>query len=395
MINKHRQPWWLVCGLMISTVAQAEPVQADTLHVHGFLAQGVTQAKNSNAINNDGDVSLALTELGVNAKWELFPRLKLSGQVVYLNGGNRYPEGARLDYLFVDLSIIDDFDHQLSLYLGRYKNQHWLFSSTRDVPFTRPSIILPQSIYYDAFRDIAVASDGTAVKGYMQFAAGELEYNWSLGATDVTIAQAKTLLSPAVTGKVNQKYVHQASMFWQGLGSQAVYGLSFLDSKFSYTQGEFDFFASGDVTIQRLMLNWRFQAEKWELAAELMQERTEQDGFYFPTFQRTQTGFGGYLFGRYRFDNKLTALISLDYLTQDNDDKRGSNLPANGIPEHFGYQQSVMLGASYDLANNLRVQAEHHWVDGTGRLSPALVPDVARNQQRYWQVWALQLMYWF
>jgi len=390
MTNNERLLVLVTPLLLFVTAAQAEPIS-----VHGFLAQGITQARGSNAINDDGDLSTALTELGINAKWNIYSRLKLSGQLVYLNGGNRYAEGARLDYLFMDMSLVDNFDHQLNLYLGRYKNQHWLYSSTRDVPFTRPSIILPQSVYYDAFRDIAVASDGVAIKGYLQHSAGELEYNWSIGATDITSAQSRTLLSPAIQGKAKQKYVHQASLFWQAAGSQATYGISLLDSDFRYAPGDFDYFAPGEVSLQRVMFNWRYQAEKWELAAELMQERMSIVGFYQPDFQRTQTGLGGYLLARYRFAGKLSASLAIDYLTQNKDDKRGAQLPASGIPAHFGYQQSVMLGATYALADNWQLQAEHHWVDGTGRLSPSLVPDLELNNQRYWQVWALQLTYWF
>lgn len=369
--------------------------QADTVTVHGFIAQGLTQAKGSNAVNDDGKVSTALTELGVNASWAISSRLKLSGQLVYLNGGNRYPEGGRLDYLFLDISVLDDFDHQLSLYLGRYKNQHWLYSSTRDVPFTRPSIILPQSIYYDAFRDIAVASDGVAVKGYIQRHSGELEYNWSLGATRITNAQSQILLSPLVQGQAKQKFVHQASLFWQSVGSQATYGVSLLDSDFTYGAAALDFFSDAELTVQRFMVTWRYQAEKWQLAAELMQERLSIRGFYQPAFQRDQKGQGGYLLGRYQLSAKLSALITFDYLTQNKDDKRGSSLPEIGIPAYFGYQQSIMFGVNYAFAHNWQWQAEHHWVDGTGRLSPSLIPDLALNNQRYWQVWALQLTYRF
>lgn len=390
MTNNKRLLVLVTPLLLFVTAAQAEPVS-----VHGFLAQGITQANGSNAINDDGDLSTALTELGINAKWNIYSRLKLSGQLVYLNGGNRYPEGVRLDYLFMDISLIDNFDHQLNLYLGRYKNQHWLYSSTRDVPFTRPSIILPQSVYYDAFRDIAVASDGVAIKGYIQQSIGELEYNWSIGATSITSAQSKILLSPAAYGKAKQEFVHQASVFWQGAGSQATYGLSFLDSNFSYAPTEYDLFYRGDVTVQRVMFNWRYQAEMWELAAELMQERMSINGFYQPELQRSQVGLGGYLLARYRFNGKLSGVLAVDYLTQNKDDKRGSQLPSGGVPAHFGYQQSAMLGASYTLASNWQLQAEHHWVDGTGRLSPSLIPDLKLNNQRYWQVWALQLTYWF
>lgn len=98
MTNNKRLLVLVTPLLLFVTAAQAEPVS-----VHGFLAQGITQANGSNAINDDGDLSTALTELGINAKWNIYSRLKLSGQLVYLNGGNRYPEGVRLDYLFMDI----------------------------------------------------------------------------------------------------------------------------------------------------------------------------------------------------------------------------------------------------------------------------------------------------
>ncbi|WP_333609050.1 hypothetical protein [Arsukibacterium sp.] len=387
--------WYFTSVLSLLTSLSSLAVAAESFSWHGFVAQGVTQAKDSNAINDEGEVSLALTEVGLNGQWTLNSKWRLAGQVVYLNGGNRYPEGARLDYLFIDWSLLDNFDHQLNLFIGRYKNQHWLYSSTRDVPFTRPAIILPQSIYYDAFRDIAVASDGVAVKGYRQFTKGELEYNWSMGATNISQAQSRLLLSPLVNGKTSQKYVQQASVFWQGAGSQMSWGMSVLDSEFSYRAADLDFFTDADVTVQRVMLNWQYQQELWQLAAELSQERVQLNGFFSPTFSNNQFGVGGYLMGRYRLTEQLNVLAVLDYQANNKDDKRGSQLPQQGVPAYFGYQQSMMLGGSYQLAPRWRLQAEHHWVDGTGRLSPSIIPDVQNNRDRYWQLWAVQLMYWF
>lgn len=384
-----------VTVLSVSSLLLSGSLAASDLDWHGFVAQGLVQAADSNAVNNSGNASAALTELGLNAKWQRYDKFKIAGQVVYLNGGNRYPEGVRLDYLFADISVIDRFDHQLNLYLGRYKNQHWLYSSTRDVPFTRPSIILPQSVYYDVFRDIAVASDGIAVKGYRQHQYGELEYNWSFGATSISDAQGQLLLGPLIRGRARQKYVHQASVFWQPADSQATYGISLLDSEFEYKPAESDLFSSGDMTVQRVMLNWRYQLENWELAAEVTQERLSINGFYQSGFAQTQFGWGGYVLARYRFLHGLTAIASVDYYTRDKDDRHGSNLQTAGIPAHFGYQHTLMLGLSYDFATRWRLQAEQHWVEGTGRLSPSLMPDLALNNQRHWQVWALQLMYWF
>ena len=131
---------------------------------HGFAAQGVIDVSGSDFVNNDGSLSPKLTELGINGSYQLSSNLRLAGQVVYLNGGNRYEEGVRVDYALLDWSAYESANWQANIYLGRFKNNHWLYSSPRDIPFARPSIILPQSVYFDGFRDIAVGGDGAAIK---------------------------------------------------------------------------------------------------------------------------------------------------------------------------------------------------------------------------------------
>jgi hypothetical protein len=56
---------------------------------------------------------------------------------------------------------------------------------------------------------------------------------------------------------------------------------------------------------------------------------------------------------------------------------------------------TVTLGASWDTSSNTRIQAEFHRVKGASRLAPIFAPDVMVNDQQYWNMWALQFMYWF
>jgi hypothetical protein len=44
--------------------------------------------------------------------------------------------------------------------VGRIKTAYGLYNTTRDVPFTRPSIVLPQSIYFERTRNLTVSADG-------------------------------------------------------------------------------------------------------------------------------------------------------------------------------------------------------------------------------------------
>ncbi|SEA45875.1 hypothetical protein SAMN04488051_103290 [Alkalimonas amylolytica] len=376
----------------------ALPSQANEWQWHGFLAQGVIQADKSNFINRSGEPSLALTELGLNGALQLQPNLRVAGQVVYLDGGNRYPDGLKLDYLFVDWALVNQLDWRLNVYAGRFKNQHWIYSSTRDVPLTRPSIVLPQSVYFDTFRDIAVSSDGLALKASVDTTAGHLELNWSLGATPLSDKQTRLLLGEQVQGKSRQKYVHQASLFWQPEFSNWTLGISLLDSEFSYRSAAEAPFLDADFVVQRVMFNAQYLQERWQLVAEVFQERMDTSGFFAPDFEVQQFGQGGYVQGLYQVSPGFRLNATLDYFVANKDDRRGKNLEQSSqgsIPAYFGYQHSFSLAASKDLAPRVRVQLEHHWMEGTGRLAPGVLPDLVTNQDRYWQLWALQLMYWF
>ena len=110
---------------MALTILCSGAVLAESeLSWQGFVAQGLIQAPDSGFVNDDGELSAELTEIGVNGRYSLSPSWHLAGQLVYLDGGNRYPTGARLDYLFLDWAFYNNSDWQANLYLGRVKNQH-------------------------------------------------------------------------------------------------------------------------------------------------------------------------------------------------------------------------------------------------------------------------------
>lgn len=385
--------YWLIGFSLLSASTLAE----DGVW-HGFISQGLIQAQESNFVNNDGDVSWQLTELGVNSVYKLHSDVKIAGQLMYLDGGNRYVDGVRIDYLFLNWTSINHLDWQLDFYAGRFKNMHWLYSSTRDVALTRPLIVLPQSVYFDSFRDIAVGSDGLALRSTHNLALGELELNWSWGATPISRDMSSRVISNDILGKTDQKFVHQMSAYLRPNASQMQWGISLLDSDFSYRRASLDRYADGDFTVQRVMLNWRYSAENWELSSELMQERVNIAGFIFPQFARNQFAQGAFLLGRYNWSPTTTLYLSYDYFIANKDNPSGSELPASSgglIPSYFGYQKDAAISVDHELAKNLRFKVEYHLISGTGRLGPNVVPNIVVNDSKDHDIWALQLLYWF
>jgi hypothetical protein len=388
----------LITCFGIGLIFQSFCLDAESLKINGFVAQGIVQAKDSNFVNDSGDVSLKLTEVGVNSAYRINPSLRVAGQAVYLDGGNRYPDGFRIDYLFLEWQLLNSSNWQIKTQIGRNKNYHWLYSSTRDVPHTRPSIVLPQSLYFDVFRDVAIGVDGLVLMAQTHNNLGEWDINFSYGNSRISEEQKNNLLGSSTTGKLKHDEDIQFSVYWRPKLNNFQLGFALLDADFSYQQGENDTFFTGDETSQRIMFNLLYQGQSWEVAAEVMRERVMVENILLPEFTSDVTAEGGYLQARYFLSNQLTLLTRLDVYDRDKQDRDGRNIQTLSqglVPGYFGLMDQATAGVTWKFAKNIQIQAEYHKMKGTGRLAPIFTPNTDLNASKYWDMWAVQLMYWF
>lgn len=384
--------------LGLGLIGQSYCLDAEPLKINGFIAQGIVQAQDSNFVTDDGDVSVKLTEIGVNSAYRINPSFRVAGQAVYLEGGNRYPDGFRIDYLFLEWQLLNRPNWKIKTQIGRNKNYHWLYSSTRDVPHTRPSIVLPQSLYFDVFRDVALGVDGLVFIAQTNNKLGEWDVNLSYGNSRITEEQKKNLLGSNSSGKLKHDFDIQFSLYLRPNLTNFQFGFSLLDADFSYQRGDNDTLFTGDETSQRIMFNLLYQGQRWEIASEVMKERVIAENILFPGFYSDVTAEGGYLQARYFLSNQLTMLARLDIYDRDRQDRDGKNietLSQDLVPGYFGLMDQATVGVTWKFAKNIQIQAEHHRVKGTGRLAPIFTPDTVINNSKYWNMWAIQLMYWF
>lgn len=384
--------------LLLSLCWFAHNTLAENFSWHGYLSQGLTQSIDSQFITDSNDITGQLTELGINGRYDISPRLAVVGQVDYLNGGNRYESGVRLDYLFVDWNpaVIDNWDTHI--HIGRFKNRHWLYSATRDVPQTRNMAVLPQSVYFDGFRDIALGSDGVLVQLTKAGLGGNWEVNWSLGRSPISDAQTEAFLGKQAKGTTQQNFVHQASVFWQSPSTSWRIGGSVLDSDFSYSEASVDELVDGDTSIQRLMLALQYFGESWEMSAELLREYQEDNGAFSADYYNKRIGEGGYIQGRYLFTSAFSGILGFDSYIYNRDDASGHELEASSggvIPSYFGYMNTITTGFRWDIAPAWRLQGEYHWVHGASRVTGFLNPQTLDHTKSHWRMWSVQLMYWF
>jgi hypothetical protein len=135
---------------------------------HGFLSQGYTYTSGNDFFgNSQGDGSLDFTELGLNILGHPWPNLLVAVQGLYRNAAGSDQEDFRLDYANLDYHLLLGEHGKLGVRLGRVKNPFALYNETRDVIWTRPGVLLPQSIYFDALalRQPEISSDGGILYG--------------------------------------------------------------------------------------------------------------------------------------------------------------------------------------------------------------------------------------
>lgn len=387
------------CNLIFSYNVYATEQNEEPFQVHGFVAQGVIDVDNSNFVNASEKLSLELTEIGINTSYQLTTDIRLAGQAVYLNGGNRYAAGARIDYLLIEWDAFHNEYWQTNFYFGRVKNNHWLYSSTRDIPFARPSIINSQVTYFDGLRDLAVGGDGAAIKiTYNNDTFGEFDFNFSRGKSPISGKQEDILVGDLANGSLDHDLDAQFSVYWRPSYSPWQFGLSANDASFSYRAANSDNYVDSDFSLQFYTINALFEGEFWQFSAEVIQERLVTEGFYATNFLRDQVGQGYYIQASYQVDSNTSLQIRSERFYANKNDKNGHELAQSTgglVPSYFGFHNDIMFGLSYDFSSNFRMNAEYHWVKGAARLSPIVQPDPIANDSKNWQMWAIQFMYWF
>ena len=377
----------------------AQTPHNSSFKVHGFISQGLMAVDGSTFVNDDNSMSPRLTEVGLNASYQLSDNIRLAGQAAYLNGGNRYNEGVRIDYLLADWNIYSGEQWKTNIYIGRFKNFHWLYSSTRDVPMTRPSIILPQSVYFDATRDMSVGGDGVAIKStYSSEGLGDFDFNISSGKSPTSKKQTHILMGQFSDGDLTHDSDLQASIYYRPSYSNWRFGVAVTDADFLYEAGDNDLFVDGSLALTRYYANAEYEGEVWTLSAEVVQESVALSNVLFTGFEQTKVGQGGYVQALYRTGANLQLLTRYEHYWADKDDKNGNQLEVSSmgaIPHYFGYQRDFTVGLNLDISQHLKLQIEQHWIRGTARLTPVVIPDPTANTEEYWQISTLQMTYWF
>ena len=167
----------VAAGLALSA-APAAPAPPTDLQVHGFMSQGWTLSRgnNLNGRSSDHDGSGEFRELAANFSWQPAGPLLLSGQMAAIEHGKATDEDMVLDYGLVDFTAWSSAGRRFGLRAGKLKLPIGFYNDSRDAVFTRPGVLLPESVYLEA--------SGARSFGYFSLEGAGLYGDWTAGRSE-------------------------------------------------------------------------------------------------------------------------------------------------------------------------------------------------------------------
>jgi hypothetical protein len=368
---------------------------------HGFVSQGYTLTSDYNFFGNSrGDGSLDFTEIGVNFSGHIQPNLLLAAQGLYRNTGGSDREDFRLDFANLDYHIPLGERATLGIRAGRVKNPFGLYNEARDVVWTRPVVLLPQSVYLDslALRQAMIASDGGILYG--RYAAGDHALTTEFLVSeplDNTGGAAEFLAGiPNVRGEFEGRplLVGRMGYEWQEGRFRLMFSAVDLDRDFkSTTPGV----SSGNIQTFYPLASAQLNLESWSFTGEYGRITSKRRGFTPNGAVLENTSENFYVQAQYRFKSDWSALLRFDSFTADVNDRSGRyNAAITGLPKHNFYARDLTAGLRWEFQRNWLMAAEYHSVWGTALLSPVDNPGLMqRNGPERWDMLTMMISYRF
>lgn len=371
---------------LLATPVRAIDLLDGDLQVHGFFSLTLVNTSDNNFFGQSDDrISNNFSEVGLNSSWRLTPDVQVSAQLLSHRAGGTDDGGVRLDYGLLDWTAMSSEQGRGGVRLGRVKTAYGLYNKTRDVPFTRPSIILPQSIYFDRTRNLTVSADGAEIYLEHYDEAGSLSASFALGQPQTdTEAATVALVGLNPPGHLDAKLAPDFQAIYEGAGGTYRLGFTALHLDLRYRPGYADRLGSGRFKLTPLIFSAQYNAENWSLTSEYASRRISVKDFGPYFYNGDAVGESYYLQGTYRLAPKWEALLRYDVYYADKNDRDGSDFAAaTGLPGFTRYAKDWTVGVRFDVTPQFMLRAEAHRVDGTGFLAVQDNPD-PRDLRRYW-----------
>lgn len=364
---------------------RSDRVAADNWNWHGYISQGAIYTTDNEFFGDSEDISWDFNSVIGGVSWEATKRLRLSAQAIYRQAGATSPDRIYTDYAMADFSLIDNLQGQLGVRAGRIKNPYGFFNDTRDIAANRPSVLLPESVYYDSQRDVFHTSDSVSIYGSWYWGQHLIQVDALHGKPLFTEATANEFLIPSsISGDLDGEDITIFRLLTESYGGKLrlAYTRTETLTKFTPAPGTRDITLAPGMTVTVPLNGYPGESEthiniwslefnhgNWQFTSEVLDwnlRRTDSS----PSGGTQYTSLGIYGSLHYRINPQWQVYVRRDILYRDTDDKDGKKYAAaTGNPAHNQYAFDTTFGVKFEPDDHWHLALETHHVRGTAWLS--------------------------
>ena len=420
-----------ILGLLLSFKSHAIEL-FDNVQIHGFASQALILTSGNNLFGSSiSNPSLDFTELGINGSWSPSPNLRLSMQVLSRRAGSWSDGTPVIDFGLLDYSHHFDQDYRLGIRAGRVRQPYGIYNDTRDVAFTRPSILLPQSIYLETVRDFSISGDGLLIYGESRKPWGNLTLELSGGYPRTGEVDNQFAFSPErLPGSLEPNLSFDGRLNYQTYDGSLRLALSGFYTSANYKPSNGNWIEpitgkprlepkGGLFAFNSMLLSAQYNTENWTLTSEYSPHFFQGTGLNTldnPFRNFNNFGQSYYFQAAYRFAPQWELMARYDAAYPNSHDQSGQateakyqNLVNHSIannptvfdgyagavkaynlrlqlpPAYSQFAKTLTVGIRYDLTPTIMLRAEYNYINGTAWLPAQDNPRPAETAQ-YWNM---------
>jgi hypothetical protein len=343
--------------------------------------------------SSERDPSFDFTELGINGSWSPISRLHFSMQVLSRRAGTGHSGSPVIDFGLLDYGIVDQDDYRLGFRGGRVRLPYGLYNDTRDVAFTRPSILLPQSIYFERTRDLTLSADGGLFYGESRNSWGNLtlEAGAVYPRANDDLDNKYAILGRPAAGSLSSELTFVGRLNYELNDGSLRLAVTGLDTAINYVPKTYlDPIMAGKFLFAPVIFSAQYSTEKWTFTSEYAMRPIRKHGFA-ASQNLNIVGESYYFQAAYRLAERWEIMARYDNLTNNRDDPNGQNTQATthgAVPAYTQFAKDWTVGLRYDVTSWMMVRVEYHKINGTGWLPPQDNP-VRKDQIQHWDMLGL------
>lgn len=384
----------LLCGSLA--------VSAGQVTTEGVVSIGYLAPSANTFVNEEPGKDAVLSENVFRITYTGDSRVAVSTQVVYREAGDYYESEPSIDFLQLDFRASWFDDSEQTVTIGRHKSRQGLYNESRDVPFTRPSILLPQSVYLDSTRNFQLSADGFRLNSFHSLEESDISFGVAVGKSVLDDQFSRVTLGKTATGDWDSDNNKYADFRWES--QNWTLGFSFADVALQYQPAPgaylpFEFngivipvplmYGAFDATFATLSMQYR-QAN-WELTVEHIDRNFDVEGFTAPN-NRTKSEMDGYYAQlRYFFNDELVGLLRYDAMDISNSED--INNPA--WSKDAKRARDITIGLLWNINESWQLSIEQHFIDGGAWIPPISKTSTDSSLRSSWNLSAVQISYKF